>query len=219
MDDNKKIHIYWEYRKQGMLLNDTLLDSMSHEDIEKCASLFDLIDESGAFYFDNKSDQDQLMDFAIHDYQENNGGNAIQKFADSNRYKSLLKPEKEILDAKINSIQSLFLVDYTKPAENILGLKDVFNSYQNIEIIDTSLSDHLAPKKKYIFTRIMQFNDFSCTTGVAYIFNKDKYNKIKNAYLKQLKHYSYLNSRTRKAVAFFYVNKKYGLPVIYGSKK
>ena len=213
MTTNKTLETYWKYREHGVVLNEMLLDFLDETYLNDCILLFGVTEENAALFFEDAANQDYLMDFAIHDYRDEKGKTALQNFTASNQYSSITAIEKEILEAKINSKQSLFLVDEAKPEESLLGLKDVFNSYQDTEIMDAALSRSLPSKNRYIFTRVMRFKHFSCTTGVSYIFKKNKFNNIKSTYLKQLKNYAGLNSHTKKAIAFYAVNTKYGLPV------
>ena len=219
MEESYTIKQYKKFRSVGMELNSKLFEHLDKTTLTKCAFLLDVIDDTGSFVFDSDADADSLSDFSIHDYINDNGETELKIFAESDMYEALSKDEKVILQAKLNSFQSLFLVDYIKPDEAILGLKDVFNGYQSIEIIDFGLSESLYSKKTYIYTRIMQFEDFSCTTGIAYVFEQKNYLKVKKSFSKQLKKYSMLKNRTRKSVAIYHVNKLYGLEMVYGELK
>lgn len=215
MEENHIIEKYKAYREIGKELNGKLFRFLSKEEMSKGAFLFNLIDETGSYCFSDEADQDRFTDFLIHDYLDKESKNAVQKLIESEGYDLFSAIDKDIIEAKTNSIQSLFLLDYTKPDEGLLGLKDVFNSFKSIEILDIGLSNCLKPQKNYIFTRIMQFDEFSCTTGIAHIFDVKKINKIKKSYSKYTKIYSNLKFRTKKSVAFYHVNKQHGKPVGY----
>lgn len=214
MDNNKQTEIYRTYRKAGMSLHAKLTKLIGKSGIMECANLFGMV-ENGTVYFDEEADMDRLNEFAIHDYYDDNGENTIQKFASSFKYKLSNGIEKNIIQAKLKSKTSLYQVDYVKNENHLVGLVDVFDKYKKIEIIDIGMSQTLKANKSYLFTRIMNFNDFSSTSGVTYLFDKSRYKKIKKEYIKIYKTLPDMKSSSKRSVSFFHVNKLYGRSVKY----
>ena len=214
MDNNEQTEIYRTYREVGIALHAKLTKLISKDAMMECASLLDMV-ENGTVYFDEEADMDRLTELAIHDYYDKSGKNTVQKFADSFKYKLSNTIEKSIIQAKLKARTSLYLVDYVKKENHLIGLIDVFDNYKKIEIIDVGMSQTLKPNKSYLFTRIMKFDDFSSTSGVTYIFDKSKYKKIKKEYLKIYKTIPSMKSNTKRSVSFFHLNRLYGRAVRY----
>ncbi len=210
MRENENIKRYQELREVGKTLNDKLFEHLDKDAMGVCATFLDLIDDTGGFIFESEVDMDKLGDLVIHDFVDKDDKTALNKLAESKEYILLSEDEKIILQAKLNSFQSLFLVDKIKPSEGLIVIKDVYNKFKSTEIIDLGLSQSLKLENSYLFMRIMRFEHFSCSTGVISIFNKNKISKVRNTYAKQAKTHWDLKPRTKKPVIFFHLNRKYG---------
>lgn len=212
---NPNIELYETYRKESIALCNELLETVKDDFIEAARALGCLA--NGKIVFDLKSDQDVFLDFIIHDFvnHESKQKTAIQAYASSSKYQKLSVIKKELLDASLKAIPSLYLVKDVDKENNVIKLFDVLNSFKEVEIIDISLSQTLKKKKNHIFMRILQLEKFGMTSGVSSIFNSSKIKVIEKKYSRMLKLFDEDNIGHKRVVSFFHLNHTYGLPVVF----
>jgi len=210
MNSSERITLYKTYREVGKSLHAKLQDLIDKNGLLECASLLNML-EGDTIMFDEEIDMDRLAEFSIHDYYDQSGMNSVQKYCQSPEYEVSGEIEKNIIDAKLQAKTSFYLVNYVKREECLIGLTDVFDPKNKVEITDIGLSQTIIPQKSYIATRVMKFDHFSSTTGVVYIFNKSKYKKVRNKLLRIYKSLPKLKTNTKMTISFYYVNKQYGM--------
>ncbi len=146
------------------------------------------------------------MDFIINE-RINGDKSSAQLFLESKHTKNDI--EKEILNAQISSYTSLFEVHSINRNTKVVTLKDLLKKRASIGITDIGLSESL-DRNILIFTRIIHFDDFNMSSGLAFLFPYDKTDILRS--FRTLKND---NKDITRFIAFFTLFKGKGLNVIY----
>ncbi len=198
---------YKKYRKTSMQLIDKILDSYINRDIMQYSGELLGIWDNGVLIFDDENEIDVIMDFVLNEYRINNK-NFIEIYRDEVGWRN--KREKEILEAFISAYTSLFRIVAISESENTLILHDILNKKYNIKLIDIAFSQTAFPGLLF-FIRLVPFKDFNMTSGISFVFP----GKLKKYLLREYKRLSKKvksnNESVRRFVAFFKLNRIYGI--------
>ena len=203
---------YKKYRKIGMKFNHRIMDKcLDRETLKKSAKLLGII-QKGIFVFDSDDETSVLMDFALNDYRFVNK-TVVERYREKFGWKNDI--EKDILDALSVSYTSLFKVTSISRAENTLVLNDLLNKKDNIKLIDISFSNTITHGGLLVFTRLLPFKDFNMTSGVSFVFPPRMESYIIRNYKVKSKKIKSNNEAIKRFVAFYKLNKSYGMDVRY----
>ena len=93
-----------------------------------------------------------------------------EEYLEKNRFRN--EDKKEMLNCMLNSEAGLFEIISTDEAEGKIYLKDVLNEKEYC-ITDIGLSSNIDNSKFYIYTRIINFDNISFSTGLHIVFHKN----------------------------------------------
>lgn len=211
---NPNTELYKTYRKAGKDLAIEFIKIVQDDFKEAARALGILEDEQ--IVIDDESDQDSFFDFIIHDFVNlESNQTAVQAYASSDKYKELDTIQKELVDANLKAVPSLYLVKDVDKENNSIKLFDVFNSFKETEIIDIGLSKTLKKRKHYIFMRVLELEKLGMTTGMSSVFDSSKFKKLEKKYLKMSKIMQGFSISHKRTVCFFHLNHTFGLPVSF----
>jgi hypothetical protein len=209
----KLIEQYKKYRQVGLKLNHRIIDiCVTHDLLMKSAQLLG-INQGNKFFFDTEDESSVLMDFVLNEYRIQNKtvvDTYREKFGGKNQI------EKDILDVLSSSYTSLFKVTDIVKRENTLILQDILNKKSNIHLLDIAFSQTMEKAGRHLlFTRLIPFKYFNMTGGAALVFSSTFEQVLLRQYIKERKNVSSNNKNIKRFVAFFKLNKIYGMNVGY----
>lgn len=199
---------YREYRKSGMNLNSKIVKSLDKELLISAGKLLGVY-KKGVFAFKDVDESSVLMDFAMNDCRRH-GKSAVETYREKKGPENEI--EDDILNALVNSYSSLFKVTSTDTENNLVNLHDVFNENSQ-SIVDVGLSNSLKPGL-LIFFRLVCYEDFNMTSGVAFIFPENSEEYIIEDYERLFKRIKSDNVNVRRYVSFFKINDYHGLDLL-----
>lgn len=202
---------YKKYREVGKALNhkiiDRYVDRQTYLISGKYLGVVSLV-KRDTIVFDSESESAALMDFAINEYQIN-GKKAVELYKETVLLETNI--EGEILDGLLKSYTSLFKIADINKKENKLILIDLINkSIDPIQIIDIGFSQTAIPGF-LLFLRIVPFAEFNISGGIAFAFHNDLEEYLLKEYKHIAKRIKSSNESIKKYVAFFKLNRRYGI--------
>ena len=202
---------YKIYRKTCKELNSKIIKTCLKSDVFiKSARLLGFA-HGDTLIFDNESEMDVLMDFALHEYRVNNK-NTIEIYRE--KIGGQNKIEKEILDALISSYTSLFKITSICENENTLVLYDILNKKDNIRLIDIGLSTTTIPGL-LLFIRLVGLKDFSMTSGISFVFPENLEVYLLKRYKRLSRKVKSESASIKRFISFFRLSKTDGIEVRY----
>ena len=205
---------YQQYREIGKALNHKIIDRfVDRVIILSSGKYLGLVSrcKRNTLIFDNESESDALMDFAINEYNIDEK-NAAQLYKENAELNDI---ESEILDALVKSYTSLFIITDVKERDNKLILADLLNKNNDpIEIIDIGLS-LTAPVGLLMFLRVVPFADFNITGGFGFGFNGDLGDFLLREYKLRAKNVKSPSESIKRYVALFKLHRLYGIEAEY----
>lgn len=161
---------------------------------------------------ENEEEGTALMDFMLHDYQIN-GKTAIAAYDEKSDRKS--QEEQDLIHGWLSSYTSLFKITSVSSSDNTLTLEDVLNQNQDIKLVDVAFSQSTQPGL-ILFIRLISLKDFNMTSGNAFVFPEDTEKLLLNQYKTLVKQIKSSNiEAAQRFIAFFKLNRRYGIQVLY----
>ncbi len=209
----KLIEQYNKYRQAGLKLNHKIMDSCLNRDVLMKSSQLLGISYGNKFFFNTEDETSVLMDFALNEYRIQNK-TVVEIYREKFGWKN--QKEKDIFTALSSSYTSLFKVTGIIETENTLILEDILNKKSNIKLLDIAFSQTIEKTGRHLlFTRLIPFKYFNMTGGAALVFSSTFEQILLRRYKKERKNVSSDNENIKRFVAFFKLNKIYGMNVNY----
>ncbi len=206
---------YNKIRTQGTKINSDLFKMLNKDDFTIIGRLLGIL-HKGQLYIDDQgkgTTMDHFADFAIHDYCDKSGLNVIQKYLNINT--NISEFEKDYLLSNLNAKCSLFSIVNSDLINSTLVLQDLFNDNNEIEIIESSMSQNPDILNYLIFTRIVTIDNINMTSGAAIMFLKDDEDLLSKKYHSMIKKTFAHSLQAKQFIVFLKLNEKYGVPVLY----
>jgi len=202
---------YKKYREVGKALNhkiiDRYVDRQTYLRSGKYLGVVSLV-KRDTIVLDSESESAALMDFGINEYQIN-GKKPVELYKETVLLENNI--EGEILDGLLKSYTSLFTIADINKKENKLTLNDLLNkSIDPIQIIDIGFSQTAIPGF-LLFLRIVPLVEFNISGGIAFVFHNDLEENLLKEYKQIAKRVKSSNESIKKYVAFFKLNRRYGI--------
>lgn len=116
--------------------------------------------------FDNEDELSVLMEYMLHECRTQ-GKTAMERYQEEVGPKNQL--EEIVLPVMVSASTSLFEVESVDKDEYTLLLKDLVTAGNNLALIDINFSQMAVPDLIF-FIRPFTFEEFSMTSGVAFVF-------------------------------------------------
>ncbi|MCK8058164.1 MULTISPECIES: hypothetical protein [unclassified Fusibacter] len=177
----------------------------------RAAELLEVL-ENDTIVFNNNTDIDYLMDFAIYE-KWNDGKSQLLKFIE--KYDNELHEEERIVIAAMKDAEtSLFeVVDFDREQKTVC-VKDLFNDEKRIEFIDIGLSSSI-DIGTLLFTRLIKFDSFNMTSGTCFTFLGDHKHFIIRKSKKLMKKMNSGDLSADRFITFFKLNETDGIPILF----
>ncbi|TDT58467.1 hypothetical protein [Fonticella tunisiensis] len=199
--------LYKQYRNEQMIfVNEKIIKSLEREAIINSAKALDMIDDKGNIIYDDESDLNYILDFAIYEYKIN-GKNAVERYAEKHAPENEM--EERALKALLNSYTSLYRVVNISPSKPVIFLKDTFNQSKNIRLVDISLSKTMGISS-LIYTRVLPYPELNMTSGAPMIFDDSLETSLTSSYMMLAKE-KIEDSSANKYIFFYNAYRMYGL--------
>ena len=157
---------YKAFRRAYRELNHKIMEKYLKQDqLLRSAELLGIV-HRGTFVFKNEEETDALMDFALHEYRENDK-NAIALYKEKIGGESAM--ERAILNALLSSHTSLFRITAVLPSESITSLRDLLSEGEPAKLLDIGLSQCATPGFM-LFVRLVPYKDVFITSGISFVF-------------------------------------------------
>lgn len=208
---------YRQLRSEGMNFNSKLFRQLTRADLDNIGRLLGIL-RKGALKFDEEgtggTDINHFSDFAIFDYYNAKGLNVVQRYW--RQYQGQLsKEEDRLIQAYLNTRSSLFSVLEIDHQKSTIKLQDLFDDNYKVEITDISMSQFPLLNDCLIFTRVLTLESFNITSGVSFVFRKDKEEILRKKYKSMIKQTVAYTPQAKNFIVFLKLSHKFGLPLKY----
>ena len=106
---------------------------------------------------------------------------------------------------------SLFSVISVDSNKSTIKLQDLFDDNHQVEIIDVSMSKSPILKDCLIFMRVLTVDTCNMTSGVLFIFKKDKEEILKKKYKSMIKQAVAYTPQAKNFIVFLKLSHKLGI--------
>lgn len=211
------LEYYRQWRAEGMDFNSKLFRQLNRTDLNNVGRLLGVL-RKGVLMFDEKGARgtniDHFADFAIFDYYNAEGLNVVQCYWRQHK-EQLSKAEDRLIQAYLNARSSLFSVVEIDPQKSIIKLQDLFNDNYQVEITDISMSKSPLLNDCLIFTRVLMVEPFNMTSGVSFVFRKDKEEILRKRYKSMIKQTIAYTLQAKNFIVFLKLSHKFGVQINY----
>ena len=214
---NNSIEHYRQLRTVGTELNHNLFGQLSKTDMNNAGRLLGIL-HKGVLMFDEEGsggvEISHFSDFAIFDYYNGNGLNAVQRHCEQHQ-NQLPELEDHFVKACLNAKSSLFSVIDVDQTNSTILLQDMFDDNYQVEIIDISMSKSPSIKNFFLFIRIISIDSINMTSGVSFVFHKEDEEFLKKKYKTMIKSTVAYTQQAKNYIVFLKLNKRYGVHTQY----
>jgi hypothetical protein len=211
------LEYYRQLRAEGMDFNSKLFRQLNRADLNNVGRLLGvlrkgvlMLDEEGA----GGTNIDHFADFAIFDYYNAEGLNVVQRYWQQHKGQ-LSEAEDRLIHAYLNVRSSLFSVVEIDPQKSIIKLQDLFDDNYQVEITDISMSQSPLLNDCLIFTRILTVEPFNITSGISFVFRKDKEGILLKKYKSMIKQTIAYTPQAKNFIVFLKLSHKLGVRTKY----
>ena len=203
---------YKRYREVGQELHNKILGAYSdREMILKSAQLLGIEHNGTNVLYDVESDMTVHFEFLLYEYRQN-GQTAIDQYYTNKRWDTDI--EQTILEAGLDAETSLFQITAINEADDRLILTDLLNDEDDIPVMDINLS-HTAEPESLLFFRLVPYEAFNMTSGVAFPFPADEMDRLLSDYEHRADHLDSQPPSVQRFVAFYDLYRDYGSHIQY----
>ncbi|MCK9397986.1 MAG: hypothetical protein M0Q44_20655 [Methylobacter sp.] len=208
---------YRQLRTEGMEFNSKLFGQLTRTDLDNIGRLLGIL-RKGILRFDEEgtggTDINHFSNFAIFDYCNAKGLNVIQRYWQ--QYQGQLSREEDrLIQAYLNTRSSLFSVIEIDLQKSTIKLQDLFDDNYQVEITDISMSQFPLLNDCLIFTRVLTLESFNITSGVSFVFRKDKEEILRKKYKSMIKQTVAYTPQAKNFIVFLKLSHKFGVPLKY----
>lgn len=161
--------------------------------------------------YDFESDMTVHFGFLLYEYRWN-GQTAVEHYYTQERWET--DTERTILEAVLDAETSLFKITAINEADNRLVLTDLLGDTDDISVMDINLS-HTAESGVLLFFRLVPYEEFNMTSGVAFPFPADEQDRLLSDYEHQVDHLDSQPPSVQRFVAFYDLYCDYGSHIQY----
>ncbi|GGA05045.1 hypothetical protein GCM10008018_58790 [Paenibacillus marchantiophytorum] len=203
------IERYKKYRQTQVELHTKILDDYVDEvGFKQAAHTLGILNNRDQVVMEHETEYDALYDFNI--YEKFRAGKSILSLFAEN-YSSENQVENEMLAAMLQSKASLYEVIHVDKTEGVLMLNDIMSDLNEpIKIIDISLSNNTI-SSPLIYTRVLDLEGFSMTSGLGFVFSIDHKDYILNRSRKMLKKLKSGDTSLDNFITYFHLNRSDGI--------
>jgi hypothetical protein len=158
---------YKTYREVGTQLNSDILEAYSDREL-----IVDTATELGIEFdglnlaYEFESQMPVHFEFALYEYRRNRT-TAAERYLEEERWGS--ETEREILEATVDAVPSLFEVESLSESGPRLTVTDLLNDREERELLDINLSQTADPGT-VLFFRPVRYEELTTTSGVSFPF-------------------------------------------------
>ncbi|ASA25828.1 hypothetical protein B9T62_36925 [Paenibacillus donghaensis] len=163
---------------------------------------------------EEEPEQDSLYDFNVYEKWDE-GESGLSKYIRKHGYSDEAETER-LLRAMADSESGLYEVVDTDKENYIIKLKAISDSDKSIQLMDLSLSQMLEPGK-LIFARLTHLENFSMTSGIAFVFRENHREYLLQRSKKLIKKAGSGDPSADRFIAFFYLNRSDGMKTMLQS--
>ena len=165
------INQYKTYREVGAQLNSDILEAYSDRElIVETATELDIEFDGLNLAYEFESQMPIHFEFALYEYRRNRT-TAAKRYLEEERWGS--ETEREILEATVDAIPSLFEVESVSESGPRLTVTDLLNDREERTVLDVNLSQTAEPGT-VLFFRPVRYDEFTTTSGVSLPFPSDE---------------------------------------------
>ncbi|NQX69854.1 hypothetical protein HQN90_27345 [Paenibacillus alba] len=203
------IERYKQYRQTLIELHTKILnDYVAEVDFKQAAHILGMLNNRDQVVIEHETENDALYDFNIYE-KFRAGKNILSRFAEN--YSSENQIENDLIAAMLQSKASLYEVIHVDKMEGVLMLNDILSdSDEPIKIIDISLSSNTI-SSPLIYTRVLDLEGFSMTSGLGFVFSIDHKDYILKRSRKMLKKLKSGDSSLDNFITYFHLNRSDGI--------
>ncbi|NOU99446.1 hypothetical protein [Paenibacillus planticolens] len=203
------IERYKQYRQTQVELHTKILDDyVAEADFKQAALTLGILNNQNKVVMEHEAEYDALYDFNIYE-KFRAGKSTLSLFAEN--YSSENQIENEMIAAMLQSKASLYEVIHVDKMEGVLMLNDILNDLNEpIKIIDISLSNNTI-SSPLLYTRVLDLEGFSMTSGLGFVFSIDHKDYILNRSRKMIKKLKSGDTSLDNFITFFHLNRSDGI--------
>lgn len=210
--DSPLVEKYKQYRQAGKDLHHNAMEFIGDAaPLKQAATALGMKGQGRQIIFDNEDEMSILMDYMLHECRTQ--GKTVME-----RYQEEVGPQNQleeiVLPAIISASTSLFEVESVGRGECALFLRDVVNAGNNLRLIDISFSQNAVPGLIF-FIRPFVFEEFSMTSGVAFVFPPSEKQLLRRRALSPKLKGQAPPIAARRYRTFFKLSKRRGFEVQY----
>ncbi len=212
------LEYYRQLRSEGMDLNSKLFRQLNRADLNNAGRLLGVL-RKGVLMLDDEegtggTNMEHFADFAIFDYYNAEGLNVVQRYWQKHKGQ-LSEAEDRLIQAYLNARSSLFSVVEVDPQKSIIKLQDLFDDNYQVEITDISMSQSPLVNDCLIFTRVLTVEPFNITSGISFVFRKDKEEILLKKYKPMIKQTIAYTPQAKNFIVFLKLSHKLGVQTKY----
>lgn len=206
---------YQQLRAEAANFSYKLFGQLKRTDLNNAGRLLGIL-HKGILMFDDEgtggTNMHHFADFAIFDYYNVEGSNVVQRYWQQNKGQ-LSKVEERLIQAYLKAHSSLFSVIEIDPKKSTVKLQDLFDDNHQVEITDISMSQSPLVKDCLIFTRVLTVDSFNMTSGVSFVFPKDKGEILHKKYRTMIKQSVGYTPQAKNFIVFLKLSHKLGVQI------
>ncbi|MCF8008094.1 MAG: hypothetical protein K9K84_11885 [Methylovulum sp.] len=207
------LNFYRHIREQSVQFSPKLFGQLDRSDLNNAGQLLWIL-KKNVLMFDDEglggTEMSHFSDFSIFDYYNAKGLNAVQRYWQQHG-EQLSGIELQLIQASLKAQSSLFSVISVDSNKSTIKLQDLFDDNHQVEIIDVSMSKSPILKDCLIFMRVLTVDTCNMTSGVSFIFKKDKEEILKKKYKSMIKQAVSYTPQAKNFIVFLKLSHKLGI--------
>ncbi|MBA2943563.1 hypothetical protein HZF08_35400 [Paenibacillus sp. CGMCC 1.16610] len=208
---------YKQYRQTQVKLHTKILDDYIDEvNFKQAGHTLGVLNNRNQVVMEHETEYDALYDFNIYE-RLRAGKSSLSLFAEN--YSPEDQIENELIASMLQSQASLYEVIHIDKTEGVLVLKDILNDLNElVKIIDISLSSNTI-SNPLLFTRVLNLEGFSMTSGLGFVFFIDHKDYILNRSRKMIKKMKSSDTSLNNFITYFHLNRSDGISMRFENVK
>ena len=205
------IEKYQTYREVGKALTQKVMEKcLDRVTMTKAAKLLG-IEQRGVLNFQNEENIDILADFALNERLVK-GKSVMHIYHETVGPKNPV--EAELLRSFLQARTSLFEIISVSEPECTVVLEDLLNEREQLTLLDINLSATATPGY-LLFLRPIELDEFSMTSGVAFVFREESEQNLIFSYRRLGVPVKNMGRAVNRFISFYKLSKKYGLDMMF----
>lgn len=203
---------YKTYREVGTQLNSDILEVYSDREliVETARDLGIEFDGLNLAY-EFESQMPAHFEFALYEYRRN-GTTAAERYLKEERCGS--ETEREILEATVDAVPSLFEVESVSESGPHLTVTDLLNDRDERTLLDINLGRTAEPET-VLFFRPVRYDEFTTTSGVSFPFPAEEKSHLLDEHDRRVAPDESKSVSRQRFVAFHNLYRNHGIYIQY----